>query len=159
MALQTFNSSTGEASVQGQPVIYVLSSRSARKLQSENISNHTNRRVCVPCSLSCFHYPWACLPALILHIDLSPVTVKSATLRTRSKFAAEYSLGPYIWKAPCHSVEQCFSACGLWLLCGLNDLFTGVTHEISCLSVIYIMIHNSSEITKVILWLESPKHE
>lgn len=40
---------------------------------------------------------------------------------------------------------QQFSTCGSKPLGGLNDPFTGVTHQTSCISDISIMIHNSSK--------------
>ena len=46
------------------------------------------------------------------------------------------------------ALDQWFSTTNLWLrlLWGPKDSLTGATYETSCISDIYIMIHNSSKI-------------
>lgn len=46
-----------------------------------------------------------------------------------------------------HPLIQGFSSCGSWPLWGPNYLFMGVTHQISCISDVYIKIPKSSKIT------------
>ena len=54
-----------------------------------------------------------------------------------------------------HDLQQCFSTWGSQPLCGSNDPFSGVVYHISCISDIYILIHNGSKMkcNRIILWL------
>ena len=49
------------------------------------------------------------------------------------------------------TLKQRFSTCGSQVLWESNDSFTGVAHQISCISNIYVTIHKSSKIT-VMRW-------